>query len=109
MRYYYQFAIAGLLVTMLVLAAPLGYAGAQEVHEHSDHAATSSGPSVADDSLSVEEVAEGLMLPTTMAFLDEDTILVLEKDNGTVRMVQDGELQDEPLLDVAVANDNERG
>jgi glucose/arabinose dehydrogenase len=34
---------------------------------------------------------------------------VLEKDNGTVRMVENGRVQSEPLLDVAVANDDERG
>ncbi|MDQ3851841.1 MAG: PQQ-dependent sugar dehydrogenase [Thermoproteota archaeon] len=66
-------------------------------------------PSVNDTSLTVEQVAGGLISPTTMAFLDEDTILVLEKDNGRVRVIEDGELQPEPLLDVAVANDGERG
>ena len=66
-------------------------------------------PSVNDTSLTVERVAGGLISPTTMTFLDEDTILVLEKDNGTVRVIEDGELQPEPLLDVAVANDGERG
>jgi aldose sugar dehydrogenase len=38
--------------------------------------------------------------------------LVTEKDNGTVRRIIDGEVQKEPVLDVAVANDNgtnERG
>ncbi|HEX2013876.1 MAG TPA: PQQ-dependent sugar dehydrogenase, partial [Nitrososphaera sp.] len=82
---------------------------AQEVHEHADHAATADGPFVTDENLEVDPVAEGLTLPTTMAFLDQDSILVLEKDNGTVRMVEDGQLRPEPLLDVAVANDNERG
>ncbi|HET6780326.1 MAG TPA: PQQ-dependent sugar dehydrogenase, partial [Nitrososphaera sp.] len=41
-----------------------------------------------------------------------DDILVTFKDNGTVRRIIDGELQAEPLLDVAVANNNgtnERG
>ncbi|HEX2471620.1 MAG TPA: PQQ-dependent sugar dehydrogenase, partial [Nitrososphaera sp.] len=59
--------------------------------------------------LTVEQVAGGLISPTTMAFLDEDTILVLEKENGRVMMIEDGELQPEPLLDVAVANDGDRG
>ena len=31
-----------------------------------------------------EVVAEGLALPTTMAFLSQNDILVLEKDKGTV-------------------------
>jgi aldose sugar dehydrogenase len=48
-----------------------------------------------------------------MAFLgSSDDILVTEKDNGTVRRVIGGVLQPDPLVDVAVANDNgtnERG
>ncbi|MGH9982686.1 MAG: PQQ-dependent sugar dehydrogenase [Nitrososphaeraceae archaeon] len=55
-----------------------------------------------------EVVTEGLMLPTTMAFLSQNDILVLEKDKGTVRRVIDGELQPQPLLDVNVATEVER-
>ncbi|MGI0043959.1 MAG: hypothetical protein ACRD47_09625, partial [Nitrososphaeraceae archaeon] len=55
-----------------------------------------------------EVVAEGLMLPTTMAFLSQNDILVLEKDKGTVMRVINGELQPEPLLDVNVATEVER-
>lgn len=57
---------------------------------------------------SAEVVAEGLTLPTTMAFLSEDDILVLEKDNGTVVRVLDGVVQPQPLLDVNVATEVER-
>jgi len=88
---------------MLLFVLGQDFAVAQEV------GTTGTRPSVNDVSLTVEQVAGGLISPTTMAFLDEDTILVLEKDNGRVRMIEDGELQPEPLLDVAVANDGERG
>ena len=47
-----------------------------------------------------------------MTFLGPDDILVLDKDNGTVRRIIDGEVQEEPLIEVPVANDNgtnERG
>jgi len=88
------------LAAMLVLAMPVGY---------SNFANAQAGPSVSDSHLKVEQVSAGLTLPTTMAFLDQNRILVLEKDNGTVRMVENGRLQPQPLLDVAVANDNERG
>ena len=49
-----------------------------------------------------------------MAFLDNSSndIIVAEKNNGTVRRVIEGVIQPEPLVDVAVANDNgtnERG
>ena len=67
-----------------------------------------------DPNLEAEELVAGLIRPTAMAFLGDssDDILVIEKDNGTVRRIIDGELQPEPLLDVAVANNNgtnERG
>jgi glucose/arabinose dehydrogenase len=70
---------------------------------------TGARPSVNDTSLTVEQIASGLVSPTTMAFLDEDTILVLEKNSGKVRVIENGALQPEPVLDVAVANDGERG
>src|SRR5215212_12100793 len=66
-----------------------------------------------DPSLRIEPVAEGLKRPTAMAFLgSSDDIIVTEKDNGTVRRIVGGWVQPEPLVDVAVANDNgtnERG
>ena len=55
-----------------------------------------------------EVVAEGLMLPTAMAFLSQNDFLVLEKDKGTVMRIIDGDLQPEPLLDVNVATEVER-
>src|SRR5919108_3166324 len=65
-----------------------------------------------DSDLTIETIADGLNRPTAMVFLAPNDILVLDKDNGTVRRVTNGEVQQEPLLDVAVANDNgtnERG
>ena len=40
----------------------------------------------------------GLELPTTMAFLGPDDILVLENEKGTVQRIIDGQIQPEPLL-----------
>jgi glucose/arabinose dehydrogenase len=59
--------------------------------------------------LKVESVFKGIDLPTTMAFLGPDDILVLEKDNGIVRRIINGTMLPEPLLDVNVANKYERG
>jgi glucose/arabinose dehydrogenase len=59
--------------------------------------------------LALELVAEGLDLPTSMRFLDDGTILVLEKNNGQVRVVSDGKLLDEPAIDVEVATAVEQG
>ena len=66
-------------------------------------------PIVNDPHLKVEKVFEGLKLPTSMTFLGPNDILVLEKDNGTVRRIVNGHLLKEPLLDVNVANKSERG
>src|SRR5215211_5140184 len=69
---------------------------------------------VNDPNLKVEEIVGGLIYPTAMAFLgnSSDDMIVTEKDNGTVRRIIDGVLQEEPLIEVPVANDNgtnERG
>ncbi|MFL6480533.1 MAG: PQQ-dependent sugar dehydrogenase [Nitrososphaera sp.] len=71
-------------------------------------------PAVSDPDLRIDTIATGLKHPVAMAFLgnSSDDILVVEKDNGTVRRVIGGVVQTEPLVDVAVANDNntnERG
>ena len=60
-----------------------------------------------DGALSVEEYVSGLEWPTTMAFIDED-ILVLEK-GGNVRLVENGELKTEPILKIDVSRTIEGG
>ena len=69
----------------------------------------SSLPSIKDTSLRVEKVAAGLAAPTSMAFLDSDDILITQKDNGRLRHILDGKLQENPVHDVFVNNDSERG
>ena len=66
-------------------------------------------PYVTDPNFTLETVATGLKVPTDMAFLSDDVILVLEKNNGTVRKVVNGTVLQEPILDVAVATKDERG
>jgi glucose/arabinose dehydrogenase len=66
-------------------------------------------PTISDAGLRVEKVIEGLALPTSMAFLDHDDILILQKDNGRVRLVSNGALQPNPVFDVFVENNSERG
>jgi glucose/arabinose dehydrogenase len=63
---------------------------------------------IGDPALQVEEVVRGLDLPTTMAFLGPNDILVLEKDKGTVQRIVNGKMLPEPLLDVNVATSVER-
>jgi len=61
------------------------------------------GPTVDDSNLKVEVVAKGLQIPTSMAFLGPDDILVLEKNAGNVLRVLNGEILKTPLLHVNVA------
>lgn len=81
---------------------------AQELH-YSSTDVVPSDPYVNDTNFAVETVATGLKFPTDMAFLSDDDILVLEKDNGTVRRIVNGTVLQSPLLDVTVATKNERG
>jgi glucose/arabinose dehydrogenase len=64
--------------------------------------------SVSDSALSVEAAVEGLSSPTSMVFVDDSNILVLEKE-GSVRLVSNGILQEQPVLQVPVNAENERG
>ena len=65
-------------------------------------------PTIRDPSLAVEEVAQGLELPTSMAFLGKDDILVLEKNKGTVQRIVNAQTVYEPAIDVNVATEVER-
>ncbi len=66
-------------------------------------------PTLKDPNLQVETIVEGLSWPTSMAFIDNNNILVLEKEKGTVRLVSNGILQEESVLEVDVNSNNERG
>ena len=66
-------------------------------------------PTLNDPNLKVETIVEGLSLPTSMAFIDNNNILVLEKEKGTVRLVSNGILQEESVLEVNVDSRSERG
>src|ERR687895_702614 len=73
-----------------------------------------SGPKLPDpyeQSMEIETVAEGLSLPTSMEFVDNENILVLEKDHGTVRLVSSWNrtLEKEPVLKLNVENEAECG
>ncbi|HEX9146121.1 MAG TPA: PQQ-dependent sugar dehydrogenase [Candidatus Binatia bacterium] len=66
-------------------------------------------PAVKDASLQVTRVVSGLSAPTTMAFIGPGDMLVLQKNDGKVRRVTGGMLQNNPVLDVNVDNLSERG
>ena len=66
-------------------------------------------PVVNDPTLKVQLLIEGIKFPTSMAFLGPDDILFLEKNEGTVKRIVNGNVLPGPLLDVNVANKDERG
>src|SRR6187200_833414 len=68
------------------------------------------GPTLNDPNLKVEQIINrGFDDPTSMAFLGPNDILVLEKNTGKVHRILNGKILPEPLLDVNVANQAERG
>jgi aldose sugar dehydrogenase len=67
------------------------------------------GPVTIDPSLKIELVTSGIKFPSNMAFLGNNDLLVLEKNEGVVKRVLNGVIQNDSLLDVSVANGVERG
>lgn len=74
-------------------------------------AASGTRAQMLDDTALVLEpvISSGLALPTTMAFIGPDDFLVLEKNTGNVRRVQNGVLALAPVLTVPVNFTSERG
>jgi glucose/arabinose dehydrogenase len=62
-----------------------------------------------DNGLRIELFADGLAQPTSMTFVGKDTILVLEKDTGMVRVVNNGILENDSVLSARVDPKAERG
>jgi glucose/arabinose dehydrogenase len=65
-------------------------------------------PVMLQPNLAVRTVASRLAMPTSMAFLDYDDFLVLEKNTGMVQRVVNGQVLG-PVLDLAVNSASERG
>jgi aldose sugar dehydrogenase len=82
---------------VLLLAAPAGSLSAQ-----------GTGPEMLHPRLKVEAVVSGLTTPITMAFLEQNDFLILEKNTGQVKRVIDGVVQG-TVLDLAVNFASERG
>jgi glucose/arabinose dehydrogenase len=72
--------------------------------------ASSTEPTFNDPNLRAELVVQGLSYPTSMAFINNNNnnnnkdILVLQKNNGEVRLVSNGVLKDQPVLKVDIDN-----
>jgi glucose/arabinose dehydrogenase len=96
-----------LVLFLILVTMPIGY----NAHAQEHIVSFSDGddlPIINDPNLKVELIVQGLDLPTTMAFLGPNDILVLEKDKGTVQRIVNGKILPEPLLDVNVATSVER-
>ena len=101
--FFVVFLITILLISSYESIKYLNYANAQKSVNKKEE------PIVNDPNLKVDLVANGLELPTGMAFLGPNDILVIEKEKGTVQRIIDGKMLPEPLLDVNVAKVSERG
>lgn len=98
-----------LVFTSAIIPCVYDEINAQQTFRDRNFLQTESNPSIVDPNLRVELVADGLELPTTMAFLGPNDFIVLEKEKGTVLRVTNGIVSNQPLLDVNVANSVERG
>jgi glucose/arabinose dehydrogenase len=86
------------LVLVAALAAVMAAAGA----------AQAAAPTLVDSKLQLRTAVGGLNLPTGIAFIGPNDMLVLEKDTGRVRRVINGVIQG-TVLDLSVNNFSERG
>ena len=57
----------------------------------------------------IEKFVSGLNLPLTMEFLDDENLLVLEKNTGRVMHISNGVLQETPVLDLPVNSFGTKG
>ena len=67
---------------------------------------------IKDSNLIVEEYVSGLNLPVMIDFIGDDDgvhMLVIEKDEGTVKIIKDGILISEPILQLEVSHTSEEG
>jgi len=95
MSLHYQVLKSALILIIVFSAVSMIYASGE--------------PSIKDQDLIVEKfVSDICCRPTTMAFVDDD-ILILEQENGKVRLVRDGIMRAEPILDLNVRGIAEQG
>jgi glucose/arabinose dehydrogenase len=110
--------VAGLLVACRVAApaqpAPTESAGDED---DPDYSRASSSPTSTPRPLPTaglagqrsEIVAEGLVLPQSLAFAPDGRLFLVEVHRGTARVIQNGVLQPQPILQVEVARGAEHG
>src|SRR5829696_8316639 len=101
------------IILVSLLTPPIGYNDVisyaqEEIEGVNASIGDEEEPSIKDPNLGVQLFSDGLELPTSMAFLGPDDILVLEKEKGTVQRIVNGKLLPTPVLTVNVASQVER-
>ncbi|MFL6486685.1 MAG: PQQ-dependent sugar dehydrogenase [Nitrososphaera sp.] len=82
----------------------------QEQEEEEEEEEQLSLPQLNDQALRIEPFVEGgLFSPTSMIFLDNDTLLVTQKDNGNVVAIINGTIKSQPIMSVEVETRATRG
>jgi aldose sugar dehydrogenase len=101
-----KISIPFFLILISVNIIPIDYA----VNSVYGQASFSGGqPIINVPNLKAEVVFQGLHNPTSMAFLGPNDMLVLEKDQGTVQRIANGNMLAQPILSANVATEGERG
>ena len=104
---YRKYAFLTLIAITIVL---VGYYFVHYVYPQLSIIGGGGAPMVVNNpNLKVETVFKGLRSPTSMEFLAPNDILVLEKDHGTVQRIVNGKILAQPVLQVNVATEGERG
>ena len=92
----------------LLTLAVVGILAVFLFHDGIPVTAQDTSPTMLHPNLGVRAVVTGLTQPTTMAFIGENDLLVLEKGTGRVQRVVNGAI-DSTVLDLAVNFGSERG
>jgi aldose sugar dehydrogenase len=92
----------------ILIIVPIAIIVSSMYYIHNSPMALATPSITKDPNLKVQTLVNGLDSPTSMAFIDNNNILVLEK-GGQVRLVSNGILQDKPVLQITVDTESERG
>jgi glucose/arabinose dehydrogenase len=111
--FFVMFTLISITLCLIFILSDINYFEAVNASELISY----NHPNVSDSNLNVELVFQkeikhkgNTISPvSTMTFLGNNDILLLDKNNGTVKRIVNGVLLKEPLLDVNVANKRERG
>jgi aldose sugar dehydrogenase len=96
------------LFLSLVLSAQFSYKDTASTLQSEIY--THKRPTIEKPNLGIDIITTGIDFPSDMAFLGVNDILVLEKNQGIVRRIVNGQMLDQPLLDINnLSNSSERG